>query len=86
MKKNTMMKASAILATVLMTATANATMASAKEITPRTVKRSKKNDVVSVETIELSDTQAVAGKMWSWKELSSRRRCHAGSPDETAAD
>ncbi len=62
MKKNTMMKASAILATVLMTATANATMASAKEITPRTVKRSKKNDVVSVETIELSDTQAVAGK------------------------
>ncbi|MGN1481407.1 dockerin type I domain-containing protein [Porcipelethomonas sp.] len=65
MKKNTIMKASAILATAVMAAAANGTMVSAKEAAPRTVKRSKKNDIVSVESIELSDAQAVAGKMAS---------------------
>lgn len=63
MKKTNIMKASAIVATAIMTAAAGGVTASAKSAAPmRTVKRTKKNDVVSVETLEFSDAQAVAGK------------------------
>jgi uncharacterized protein (DUF2147 family) len=63
MKKNTIMRASAIVATAVMAAAANGVTASAAESrVPKNLKRSKKSDVVSVETIELSDAQAVAGK------------------------
>lgn len=63
MKKNTIMRASAIMATAVMAVAANGVTASATEArAPKTLKRSKKNDIVSVETIELSDAQAVAGK------------------------
>ena len=48
MKKNTIMKVSAILASAIMAVSANVTMASANE--------------VNIESIELSNTQAVAGK------------------------
>lgn len=62
MKKNTLMKTSAIVATAVMAAAANGVTASAKTAAPRTMKRTKKNDVISMETIELSDAQAIAGK------------------------
>lgn len=62
MKKNTLMKTSAIVASAVMAAAANGATVSAKTASPRTMRRTKRNDVISMETIELSDAQAIAGK------------------------
>ena len=62
MKKNTLMKTSAIVASAVIAAAANGATVSAKTAAPRTMRRTKKNDVISMETIELSDAQAIAGK------------------------